>query len=358
MRAALLVEAGAPPSIENVTPLDPGPRDVVVRITASGVCHSDLSLINGSFGSVGTQILGHEGAGVVEAVGQAVSRVAVGDRVIGSIFPACGDCFYCLHDESHLCTSWLAASAVARAVRDDGSEVPAYLGLGTFAEAMTVSESSVVRVETDLPDPELALIGCGVTTGVCAALNTAAVQPGSIVVVVGCGGVGQSIVQGARIAGAAQIIAIDPVQLKRESALALGATDTINPTAEDPVKAVKARTGRRGADYAFEVIGRAETIRQVVAMVRSGGTAVVVGLPAFDRDIPIPPNAFLRGKRILGCTYGSAQVRRDFPRMVDLVERSRLDLGSMVSRTIRLEDVNAAFEAMQQGEVIRSIIVP
>jgi S-(hydroxymethyl)glutathione dehydrogenase/alcohol dehydrogenase len=358
MRAALFVEAGTPLSIENVTPVDPGPRDVVVRITASGVCHSDLSLTNGTFGAVGVQILGHEGTGVVEAVGQAVSRVAVGDRVIGSIFPACGDCFYCLHDESHLCASWLEASAVARAVREDGSAVPAYMGLGTFAEAMTVSESSVVRVETDLPDPELALIGCGVTTGVCAALNTAAVRPGSIVVVVGCGGVGQSVVQGARIAGAAQIIAVDPVPLKRDSALALGATDTIDPTAEDPVKAVKAMTGRRGADYAFEVIGRAETIRQVVAMVRPGGTAVVVGMPAFDSDVPIPPNAFLRGKRILGCTYGSAQVRRDIPRMLDLVERSRLDLGSMVSRTIGLQDVDAAFEAMRRGEVIRSVIVP
>jgi S-(hydroxymethyl)glutathione dehydrogenase/alcohol dehydrogenase len=249
-------------------------------------------------------------------------------------------------------------SAVERAVREDGSKIPAYMGLGTFAEAMTVSESSVVKVETDLPDPQLALIGCGVTTGVCAALNTAAVQPGSTVVVMGCGGVGQAVVQGARIAGAAQIIAVDPVQLKRDSALALGATEAIDPTAEDPVKAVKARTGRRGADYAFEVIGRAETIRQVVMMVRPGGTAVVVGAPAFDRDIPIPPSAFVRGRRILGCTYGSAQVRRDFPRLLDLVERNRLDVGSMVSRTIGLQDVDAAFAAMQHGEVIRSVIVP
>src|SRR5438270_753944 len=223
MQAAVFVEQDQPLSVEDVTPNPPGPRDVIVRVTASGVCHSDLSVINGTLPFPPPCILGHEGAGVVEEVGEHVTGLQRGDRVIAAFVPACGSCWFCLHDRSNLCENSFGSTMVARGTRADGSPVTALTGLGTFAEAMTLDAEAVVKVETDLPDEQLALIGCGVTTGVGAVLNTAAVVPGSTVAVFGCGGVGQSVVQGARIAGAARIVAVDPIELKRSAALRLGA---------------------------------------------------------------------------------------------------------------------------------------
>jgi S-(hydroxymethyl)glutathione dehydrogenase/alcohol dehydrogenase len=230
-------------------------------------------------------------------------------------------------------------------------------GLGTFAELMTVAQMSVVKVESDLPDEQLALIGCGVTTGVGAALNTARVEPGSSVAVIGCGGVGQAVIQGARIAGAARIIAVDPVALKRDAALQNGATDVIDPSDADPVEAVRALTGGRGADYAFEVIGNPAIVRQTVDCTRPGGTVVMVGVPRLDSEVSIPAMTVLEEKKIFGCVYGSAQVRRDFPRLIGLIEAGKLDVGAMVSRTMHLHEVNEAIRAMQDGEVIRSVLV-
>jgi S-(hydroxymethyl)glutathione dehydrogenase/alcohol dehydrogenase len=232
-----------------------------------------------------------------------------------------------------------------------------FAALGTFTDQMTVHEASVVRVDTDIPDAQLALIGCGVTTGVGAALNTARVEPGSSVAVIGCGGVGQAVIQGARIAGAGRIIAVDPVELKRKAAEQLGATDLVDPAAGDPVAQVQALTGGRGADYAFEVIGLPETINQAYATARRGGTVIVVGMPRMDSQVTLGGfGLFYEEKRLLGCVYGSSQVRRDFPRFVGLVEAGRLDLADMVSAEIGLDDVNDAFRAMQAGEVIRSVI--
>jgi S-(hydroxymethyl)glutathione dehydrogenase/alcohol dehydrogenase len=231
-------------------------------------------------------------------------------------------------------------------------------GLGTFAEAMVVDESALVKVETDLPDEQLALIGCGVTTGVGAALNTAKVKPGSTVAVIGCGGVGQAVIQGARIAGASRIFAIDPVELKRKTAEQLGATDLIDPAQGDPVSQVQALTGGRGADYAFEVIGLPETILQAFNTARRGGTVTIVGAARMDSMVTFSAfQLFYEEKKLLGCIYGSAAVRRDFPRFIALTETGRLDLGAMVSRRIKLDEVNDAFRAMQAGEVIRSVIV-
>jgi S-(hydroxymethyl)glutathione dehydrogenase/alcohol dehydrogenase len=344
-------------SVEDVTPTDPGPRDVVVRIGASGVCHSDVSVTNGTLPLPPPCILGHEGAGVIEWVGAEVSRVAVGDRVVASFVPACGSCWYCLHGQSHLCELTNEIALSPKATRADGTTAIALTALGTFADQMTVHEASVVKIETDLPDSQLALIGCGVTTGVGAALNTAHIEPGSTVAVIGCGGVGQAVIQGARIAGASRIFAIDPVELKRKAAEQLGATDLVDPAAGDPVGQVHAATGGRGADYAFEVIGLPETITQAYATARRGGTVVVVGMPRADSQVTLSGfGLFYEEKKLLGCVYGSAQVRRDFPRFVDLVETGRLDIADMVSRTIGLDDVNEAFRAMQAGEVIRSVI--
>ena len=354
----MFTEVDEPLSVEDVNAVARGPKDVVVRVGASGVCHSDLSIAHGYVGRAGPMVLGHEGAGTVEEVGESVTRVKVGDRVVASFVPVCGTCWWCLHDQTNLCAYSSTVGGKPRVERSDGSVAPCMTGLGTFADVMTVDEASVVPVQTDLPDEQLALIGCGVTTGVCAALNTARIVPGSSVAVIGCGGVGQSVIQGARIAGAARIIAIDPAKLKRDTSEQLGATDLIDPSDVDPVSAVREITGGRGPDYAFEVIGSPDTVLQAYAMARRGGTVIVVGMPRVESQVTLPGfPLFYDEKKILGCMYGSAQVRRDFPRLIDLVETGRLDIGAMVSRRIKLAEVNEAFRAMEAGEVIRSVIV-
>jgi S-(hydroxymethyl)glutathione dehydrogenase/alcohol dehydrogenase len=243
--------------------------------------------------------------------------------------------------------------------RADGKAVYSMSGLGTFADEMISHEWSLVAVETDLPAEQLALIGCGVMTGVGAVLNTAAVQPGSTVAVIGLGGVGQSVIQGARVAGAARVLAIDPVAMKRQTAADLGASDLIDPAEGDVARQVQALTGGRGADYTFEVVGRPETMVQARDATRPGGTTVIVGMPAFDATVTFPAySLFYDEKRLLGCNFGSAHVRRDFPRLVTLIEDGALDIGHMVTRRIGLDDVNDAFAAMTAGEVIRSVIVP
>jgi S-(hydroxymethyl)glutathione dehydrogenase/alcohol dehydrogenase len=344
-------------SVEEITTADPGPRDVVVRIAASGVCHSDLSVINGGLPLPPPCILGHEGTGTVEWVGSEVTRVKVGDQVVASFVPACGNCFWCLHGQSNLCEGMAEVTMSSKGTRRDGSHCIALTGLGTFSDVMTAHETSLVKVDTDLPAEQLALIGCGVTTGVGAALNTARIEPGSTVTVIGCGGVGQAVIQGARIAGASRIFAVDPVELKRKSAEQLGATDLIDPAASDPVGQIQAATGGRGTDYGFEVIGLPETIVQAYNATRRGGTTVVVGAPRADSAVTLPGfSLFYDEKKLLGCVYGSAQVRRDFPRFIGLVESGKLDLSSMVSRRIALDEINDAFRAMESGEVIRSVI--
>ena len=358
MRAALFVGQDQPLAIEDLEPLPPGPRDLVVQVGASGVCHSDLSIMRGYTPLPPPMILGHEGVGTVLEVGAEVTRAAVGDRVIGSFVAACGTCWYCLRDQSHLCEHAFEMSVNLRAKRADGTITPAMTGLGTFSDVMTVNEASVVKIETDLPDEQLALIGCGVTTGVGAALNTGKVQPGSTVAVIGCGGVGQAVVQGARIAGAARIIAIDPVELKRKTGEQLGATDLVDPTAGDVVQQVKDLTGGRGADFAFEVIGHPDRVVEAWNMTRPGGTTVIVGMPRMEDTITLSQfQLFYEEKNLKGCVYGSSQVRRDFGRFVNLIETGRLDVGAMVSRRIALDEVNDAFRAMEAGEVIRSVIV-
>ncbi|HSV09023.1 MAG TPA: Zn-dependent alcohol dehydrogenase [Candidatus Binatus sp.] len=357
MKGAVYVGDAKSLSLEQLKPNPPGSRDVIVEVGASGVCHSDLSIMRGYVPVPPGMVLGHEGAGRVVEVGGEVSRVQKGDRVIASFVPACGACWYCLREQTELCEREADISMALRGSRPDGSPYFCMTGLGTFAETMTVDESSVVKVDTDLPDAQLALIGCGVTTGVGAALNTAKVRPGSSVAVLGCGGVGQAVIQGARIAGAGRIIAIDPQELKRKTATKLGATDVIDPSKGDPVDQVKALTGGRGADYAFEVIGLPETILTTYNLARRGGEVIIVGMARFEAQFTLPAfGIFFEEKTIRGCKYGSAQVRRDFPRFVDLIETGRLDTSAMVSKTIKLDGVNDAFRAMEAGEVIRSVI--
>ncbi len=357
MKAAVFVGTGEPLAIEDITPNAPGPTDVVVQLGASGVCHSDLSIKNGYVPMPPGYVLGHEGAGTVVEVGSEVNRVKVGDKIVASFVPACGVCIPCLGDQSHLCDAEFEVMTALRGTRPDGNPYLTMTGLGTFAEAMTVSQSSVVKVETDLPFDQLALIGCGVTTGVGAALSTARVQPGASVAIIGCGGVGISVLQGARIAGAGRIIIIDQGEEKRKDAEAQGATDYVDSLAGDPVAQVMALTGGRGVDYSFEVIGLPETTLQAYNMIRKGGTAVMVGMTRAEAQLTISTfDLFYNEKTLKGCKYGSAQVRRDFGKFISLVENGRLDIGSMVSRHIKLEEVNEAFTAMQNREVVRSVI--
>jgi S-(hydroxymethyl)glutathione dehydrogenase/alcohol dehydrogenase len=353
-----MTEVGSPLSIEEVSPVDIGPRDVVVRIGASGLCHSDLLFLDGQGPTPPPLVLGHEGAGIVEETGFEVRTVRPGDRVICSWIPSCGQCWYCVRGQSRLCGELASLAGEHKLRRHGGGTAARMLGVGSFAEAAVLDERSLVRVETDLPDEQLALIGCGVTTGVGAAVNTAQVSPGSAVAVVGCGGVGQSVIQGARIAGAGRIVAIDPVELKRTTALALGATDAIDPASTDAVEEVRALTGGRGADYTFEVTGLEQVLDMTFSATRPGGAVVLVGVqPALARIPWAPLVQLLQEKRLLTAWYGSAEVRRDFPRLVTLAESGRLDLASMVSRRIALDQVNEGLEAIERGEVIRSVIV-
>jgi S-(hydroxymethyl)glutathione dehydrogenase/alcohol dehydrogenase len=357
MKAAVFVGVSEPVSVEEITPLDPGPNDVVVRLGASGVCHSDLSFVDGTLGFPPPVILGHEGAGTVEAVGSAVTRVRVGEKVIASFVTTCGECWFCTNSQPFVCSNLIAAQMQPHGTRPDGTPATAVGGLGTMAEYMTVSERVLVPVQTDLPVEQLALIGCGVTTGVGAALVTANVAPGSTVAVVGCGGVGLSVIQGARIAGAERIIAIDPVELKRESATARGATDVIDPGAADPIEAVRELTGGRGADYAFEVVGRPETVAQTVDLTRANGTAVVIGAMSPTEFISIHGLGFIYGaKHIVASFSGSAIPDRDFPRYVKLAEEGKLDLANMITRRYTLDQVNEALDATAKGEVLRAMI--
>ena len=337
-----------------------GPRDVRVKVGATGVCHSDLSALHGTFGPLhNPTVMGHEGAGTVLEVGPAVTRVRVGDRVITSLIPACGECFFCVHDQSNLCelTMILRGQGTGR-YTGSGGTARAFANLGTFAEEIIVHEASVIAVNSDLPDEQLALIGCGVTTGVCAALNTAAVKPGSTVAVFGCGGVGVAAIQGAAIAGASRIIAVDPIDFKRRSAKQFGATDAIDPTVGDVVDQIQSLTGGRGVDYAFEVVGQPTTVLQATAATRLGGTTVLIGAGKPGDVVTFDLFALHREKRLLGCGFGSAQVRRDFPRLVALAQSGRLNLAAMVSRTLPIADVNTAFDLMTGGEVIRSVLTP
>jgi S-(hydroxymethyl)glutathione dehydrogenase / alcohol dehydrogenase len=358
VRAAVFVGVDRDLEVSEVEPLPPAATDVVVAVGATGVCHSDLAVLTGARPLPVPALLGHEAAGRVVAVGPEVRLVRAGDRVVTSFIPSCGRCLWCLRGQSNLCALGAEVVRVPRARLADGRTATAFLGLGTFAEQVTVHEASVVAVRSELPDEQLALLGCGVTTGICAVLRTARVEPGDTVAVLGCGGVGQAVVQGAALAGAAQVVAVDPVAWKREMALSLGATEAVDPATTDLREAVLAGTGGHGVDHAFEATGVPAVTRQALTLTRRGGSVIMLGMPAFDAVLEVPALPFFAdGKRILAAKYGDAQVRRDIPRLIDLAGAGRIDLAAMVTRRVGLDDVNQALRAMTGGEVIRSVIV-
>jgi S-(hydroxymethyl)glutathione dehydrogenase/alcohol dehydrogenase len=283
--------------------------------------------------------------------------VRPGQRVIIALTPVCGKCWFCLRQETHLCEMFGEVFARPRAERADGSVANAMSGVGSFANMMTVDEASCIPVETDLPADQLALIGCGFTTGFGAAINTAKVGPGATVAVIGCGGVGTSTIQGARVAGAAQIIAIDPLPMKRESAMRFGATHQVDPTEADPVEQVKALTGGRGVDFAFEVVGAEALQTQALQMTRRGGTTVFVGIAGGGKFVLPTLQLAMEDRTVKGSYYGSARVTRDYPRFIELIESGRVDLGGMVTKHFSLEEVNTALGAMRDGEVVRGVLM-
>ncbi len=353
MKAAIVRELNGPVEIVEAQIGEPGPGQVKVKLAAAGVCHSDVSVQNGTIPWMFPALLGHEGAGVVTAVGEGVDSPVVGDHVIFNWVPFCGECSWCKRGETWLCSNGYGLGLVP-AVIDGGVAYP-MAATGTFAEEAIVHRSSAIAIPKDIPLDVAALVGCGVTTGVGAALNTAKVAKGSTVVVIGCGGVGMNVIQGAKIAGASAIVAVDRYEHKAEEAKRFGAT---HATASEGLDAVKSElTGGNGFDYAFEVIGLSATIRTAFDATRKGGTTVVVGVGRPEDNVSFSPLEFLgKSPTIMGCIYGSSAVETDYLRFLQYWQEGKLDLEGLISKHIALEDVPSAFEAMERGEVIRSVI--
>ncbi|MEV6195457.1 alcohol dehydrogenase catalytic domain-containing protein [Streptomyces sp. NPDC051920] len=356
MRAAVLREFGAPLDVvDHLETVATGAGQVKVRIRATGLCHSDLSAMNGLLGLPSPFVPGHEGAGEIIEVGEGVTMVAPGDRVIVNFMPPCGACVDCANGEGNMCMSIARGASATPNFRDGGNPVFGLLGCGTFAEEVVLPQQSVVKVADDVPFDIAALIGCGVTTGVGAALNTAQVKKGSTVAVVGCGGVGIAAIMGARLAGAEQIVAIDPSAAKRELVGRYGATAAVSPEeAEDKMTEL---TGGRGFDYTFEVVGRSVTARTAYDLVRRGGTMTVVGIGGPEETLPLSMRAFAgSGKRVLASAYGGTDVPSFMDQLVGLWRDGRLDLASMITGRASLDDVNKGFDLMRTGDAVRTVI--
>jgi S-(hydroxymethyl)glutathione dehydrogenase/alcohol dehydrogenase len=343
--------------VDDLEVADPGPGEVKIQIVATGVCHSDLSGMNGTIPQPAPCVLGHEGAGIISAVGEGVTSVAEGDHVIVAWSPACGEatCVHCTTRKSpHLCDKFVMGMGATKYTQA-GSPLFGFAGAGTWAEQLLMPQQGVVKIDEDVPLEVASLIGCAVMTGVGAAINTAKVEPGSSVVVFGCGGVGISAIQGARIAGAAEIVAVDLVADKLETAKGFGATHAVTP---DELDALKPEIGGGdGFDYAFEAIGNPVTMRAAYDAVRRGGTACIVGVGKMDQFLQLSAfELFYMAKTLVGSYYGSTDVRSDFHRLLRLWRYGKLDLEGMITRTLPIDDINDALGAMERGEVVRQVI--
>jgi S-(hydroxymethyl)glutathione dehydrogenase/alcohol dehydrogenase len=364
IRAAVLDGPGQPVRVTEVELAQPGAGEVEVAVAAAGVCHSDLHIVLGDWPHPVPLVLGHEGSGVVAAVGPGVTTVSPGDHVVLSWVPACGQCRYCRRGRPAQCQ--LAAELIAPGgvladgtsrLRVGGQPAYHYLGVSSFAERAVVAESAAIRVRQDAPLDLAALVGCAVATGVGAVQNTAAVPPGATVAVIGCGGVGLSCVQGARLAGAARIVAVDVVADKLAVARRLGATDAVHADGRPAVAALRALVPE-GLDYVFDAIGKIETTEQAIAALGLGGSAVVVGLPPSGQQARFDPLVLAESdQRILGCNYGSITPQLDIPRLVDLVMTGDLDLESMVSARRPLAEAADALADLRSGRTLRQLLV-
>jgi S-(hydroxymethyl)glutathione dehydrogenase / alcohol dehydrogenase len=359
MKAAIYKGPNQPLTIEQVDIDDPKEREVLVRTVASGVCHSDLHFVDGLYMWPTPAILGHEAAGVVEKVGSQVTYIKPGDHVIACLSVFCGYCEECMSGHPNLCSNRAATQRTASdkpRLSQKGTMVNQFADLSGYAEKMLVHENALVKIDDNVPLDRAALIGCGVMTGVGAALNTAKIAPGSTVAVFGAGGVGLAVIQGARIAGARMIIAVDKFPNKLELAKKLGATHAVNASDKNPVDEIRNLTGG-GADYSFEAIGLKIAAEQAYECIAPGGVATIVGMVPLGQKVEVDGFSLLFEKRIQGCFMGSNRFRIDMPRIIDLYRQGRINLDDMVSRRGKLEDVNEAFRAMKAGEVARTVLM-
>jgi len=362
MRASVLFEQGKPLQVEELDLEAPREGEVLVRMTASGVCHSCLHAADGSWKGVPVPIvLGDEGAGVVEALGPGVRELEVGDHVILSWAPTCGRCHYCVIGRPNLCERRLPGRGVlldgTTRMSLRGRPVHHYGHVATYASSTVVAESCAIRIDRDMPLDRAALIGCSVMTGVGAVINTAAGPPGASMVVFGVGGVGLNVVQGGAMVAAHPIIAVDVKTTKLDHARALGATHAVDASREDPVASIKGITGR-GADYTFVAVGDARAMSQACEALAPGGTCVLIGVPATGATVPLDPRLVVTGERVVrGSSYGSARTREDLPRLVTLYRAGKLRIDELITRRYALEEANEAFRALASGELARGLIM-
>lgn len=358
MKAAVLHEIKQPLEIEDVKISKPGPREVLLRTSAAGLCHSDLHFIEGSYPWPLPAVLGHESAAIVEQVGEGVSYVKPGDHVITCLSAFCGHCEHCLTGHMSLCESPELQRSLEGEPRLGKSvgDMNQFLNLSSFAEQMLVHEHAIVKIREDMPLDRASLIGCSVTTGTGAVFHTAGVEPGSTVAVVGCGGVGLSCINGAAIAGAGRIIAIDTIEKKLDIAKSFGATDTVNASEKDAVMEVITMTSG-GVHYSFEAIGLKQTTEQAFAMIRRGGTCTVIGMIPVGTMIEIHGIEFLAEKRIQGSLMGSNHFRVDMPRLIDFYLDGKLHLDQLISNRIKLSEINEGMASLKTGEIARNVII-
>ena len=358
MKAAVFREVNKPMEIEEVTVSKPGPREVLIRTKAAGICHSDMHFFNGSYPGKLPMVLGHESAGVVEQVGSDVHYVKPGDHVITCLSVFCGHCDQCLTGHLSLCQEPEMSRGKEEEPRISHNDQPLtpFAQLGSFAEMMLVHEHALVKVREDMPMDRAALIGCGVTTGIGAVIHTASVEPGSTVAVIGCGGIGLSAINGAALAGASRIIAVDMVASKLELARKFGATDLVDASDGEAIENVRELTGG-GVHYSFEAIGLKATAEQAFRMLRPGGTATVLGMIPPGQMVELHGVDFLAEKKIQGSMMGSNRFRVDMPRFVDFYLQGKLHLDDMISNRIALSDINEGMAALETGEIARSVIM-
>lgn len=357
MRAAILRTSPGNLEVADVEVADLLPNEVLVRTAAAGLCHSDLHMIKGDLPGALPCVLGHESAGTVEAVGADVEYVRPGDHVVACLSMPCGRCELCSEGRPHLCRDKpVRTRDDPPALSEQGQRVWQFSNVAGLAEHMLLPQQAVVRIDDDVPLDRAAVVGCAVTTGLGAIFRTARVPPGASVAVIGCGGVGLSAVQGARIAGAARIIGVDIAPAKLELARTLGATHVVDASTEDPVSAVVELT-RGGVHYSFEALGLPRTAEQAFDMLRPAGTAVLIGVQPFGAKIELTGLSFLDERQVRGSLMGSNRFRTDIPFYLDLYQRGMLDLDRMISQRIPLDDVNAGYAAMEGGTVARSVVI-
>jgi S-(hydroxymethyl)mycothiol dehydrogenase len=356
VRGVIAPGRNEPVRVETIVIPDPGPGEAVVRIQACGVCHTDLHYKQGGINDEFPFLLGHEAAGIVESVGEDVTTVAPGDFVILNWRAVCGQCRACLRGRPWYCFN--THNAGQRMTLTDGTELSPALGIGAFAEKTLVAAGQCTKVDPAASPAVAGLLGCGVMAGIGAAINTGAVSRGDSVAVIGCGGVGDAAVAGARLAGANRIIAVDIDPRKLEVARRMGATHTVNSKETDPVEAIRELTGGFGADVVIDAVGRPETYQQAFYARDLAGTVVLVGVPTPEMKLELPLlDVFGRGGALKSSWYGDCLPSRDFPMLIDLYQQGRLDLESFVSETIGLGDIEQAFQRMHDGDVLRSVVV-